>query len=145
MTVLGRFLQLPARKRRLLIESAALLLLVRAALWLLPFEVLLRWTRRIGQSERLRHDGDTPVDAIVWAVRRASRLIPGATCLTQALAGRILLARAGHLSELRIGVRKNPGTGFEAHAWLEHGGQVVLGGLDDLSRYVPMRSAGNRF
>ena len=140
MSDVKRFLQLPVRKRWLLIESAALLLLVRAALWLLPFEVLLRWTRRIG-----RHDGDTPVDAVVWAVRRSSRLIPGATCLTQALAGRVLLARAGHLSELRIGVRKSSGAGFEAHAWLEHGGQVVLGGLDDLSRYVPMRSAGNRF
>jgi hypothetical protein len=145
MTVLRRFLQLPARKRWLLIESAALLLLVRAALWLLPFEVLLRWTRRIGQSARPARDGDLPVETIVWAVRRASRLLPGATCLTQALAGRILLARAGHLGELRIGVRKSPGAGFEAHAWLEHGGQVVLGGLDDLSRYVPMRSAGNRF
>ena len=144
MTDLKRFLQFPARKRWLLIESAALLLLVRAALWLLPFEVLLRWTRRIGQSAR---------PAAMASPRRRRRLgraqsqqaDPGATCLTQALAGRILLARAGHLSELRIGVRKSPGTGFEAHAWLEHGGQVVLGGLDDLSRYVPMRSAGNRF
>jgi Transglutaminase-like superfamily len=60
-------------------------------------------------------------------------------------AGRVLLGRAGHPSELRVGAAKSPASGFEAHAWLEHRGQVVLGGLDDLFRYVPMRPAGNRF
>ena len=142
MTDLKRLLQLPARERWLLIQSAVLLLLVRAALWLLPFEVLLRWTGRIGQPARPGHNADL---SIVWAVRRASRLVPGATCLTPALAGRILLGRAGHPRELRVGAAKSLASGFEAHAWLEHRGQGVLGGLDDLSRYVPMRPAGNRF
>ena len=71
-------------------------------------------------------------------------MVPGATCLTGS-AGRILLGRAGHPRELRVGAGKSLASGFEAHAWLEHRGQVVLGGLDDLSRYVPMRPAGNRF
>jgi hypothetical protein len=145
MTELTRFLQLPPCKRRLLIQAAVLLALIRAGLWFLPFEVLLRLTRRIGAPARPGHGGGVPVGSIIWAVRRASRLVPGATCLTQALVGRVLLARAGHLSELRIGVRKSPVAGFEAHAWLEHGGEVVLGELDDLSRYVPMRPVGNRF
>ena len=145
MTDLKRLLQLPARERWLLIQSAVLLLLVRAALWPLPFEVLLRWTGRIGQPARPGHNADLCTGVIIWAVRRASRLVSGATCLTPALAGRMLPGRAGHPSELRVGAGKSPASGFEAHAWLEHRGQVVLGGLDDLSRYVPMRPAGNRF
>jgi Transglutaminase-like superfamily len=136
MTDLKRLLQLPAHERWLLIQSAVLLLLVRAALWPLPFEVLLRWTGRIGQPARPR----SIHRCHRLAVRRASRLVPGATCLTPALAGRILLGRGGHPRELRVGAAKSPASGFEAHAWLEHRGQVVLGGLD-----VLMRAAGNRF
>jgi len=134
-----RFLRVPRRKRWLLIEAAVLLALVRAGLWALPFKVLNRLTRRIGQPVRPSDDGSVPVEAIVWAVRRASMLVPGATCLTQALVGRVLLARAGHGSELRIGVEKSPAAGFAAHAWLEHDGEVVLGELEDLSRFVPLR------
>ena len=145
MTALRRFLQFAPRERRLLIQAAVLLALVRAGLLLLPFRVLLRLTRRIERAARPGSGSDVPVGSIVWAVRRAGRLVPGATCLPQALTGRVLLARAGHLSELRIGVRKSAAAGFEAHAWLEHRGEVVLGELEDLSCYVPMRPAGNPF
>lgn len=144
MTALRRFLRFPPRERRLLIQATVLLTLVRAGLPLLPFRVLLRLTRGMERPVRPRRGGDIPVHCITWAVRRASRLIPGATCLTQALTGRVLLARAGHPSELRIGVRKSPAAGFEAHAWLEHEGEVVLGELEDLSHYVPMQPAGNQ-
>ena len=145
MSELRPFLQFLPRKRRLLIQAVVLLALIRTGLWVLPFKVVLRLTRCMGRPARPGRGGAHPVDSIVWAVRRASRSVPGATCLTQALTGRILLARAGHLSELRIGVRKSPAAGFEAHAWLEHGGGVVLGELGDLSRYVPLLPTGDRF
>jgi hypothetical protein len=43
------------------------------------------------------------------------------------LAAQILLARAGVPSTLRLGVRKDPGGKFQAHAWLEWRGETILG------------------
>ena len=67
------------------------------------------------------------VHEIAQAVRAASRMIPGATCLTQALAGRILLSRAGYDSELRIGVCRHAERGFEAHAHRIEGQLLLVG------------------
>ena len=70
-----------------------------------------------------------------------SRVIPGATCLVQALAGRRLLAVRGHEVKLRLGVQKSPRGEFRAHAWLERAGGVVLGKLSDLDRFVVLESS----
>jgi hypothetical protein len=67
---------------------------------------------------------------VVEAVRRASRHVPRATCLTQAIASEIMLARHGHSSNLRIGVTKDAKGVFGAHAWLEVQGRVVIGDVD---------------
>ena len=61
---------------------------------------------------------------VVWA----ARYVPGATCLTQAVACRRLLARHGFPTTLRIGVRPDPQKGFTAHAWLLSGDEIVVGG-----------------
>lgn len=71
---------------------------------------------------------DTPA-RIVWAVRRAAQVVPGASCLTQALAAQVMLARRGWASALVIGVDRG-GDAFAAHAWLEIDGRPVLGGTD---------------
>jgi len=65
-----------------------------------------------------------------WAVTRAARFVPGASCLTQALSLQVLLARRGLHSRLCIGVRKGAASAFEAHAWVERGGRVLIGGED---------------
>jgi len=54
--------------------------------------------------------------------------VPRASCLTQALAAAILLARHGYPATLRLGVAKNPDGSLRAHAWIESGGQTMLGG-----------------
>jgi hypothetical protein len=54
--------------------------------------------------------------------------MPGATCLSRALALRFLLQAAGIQSTLWIGVGRSPAVNFEAHAWLEADGRVLLGG-----------------
>jgi len=71
--------------------------------------------------------GSIAVDRLTWAVKVASRMMPGATCLCRALALQRLLAKNGHGSELRIGVEKE-GDRFGAHAWLVHGDRVLIGG-----------------
>lgn len=66
-----------------------------------------------------------------WAVARTARIVPGATCLTQALAAALFLRLLGHPSEVVIGVCRGGGNAFQAHAWLCHGGRVLMGGPAD--------------
>jgi hypothetical protein len=65
---------------------------------------------------------------VAWGVAAAARLVPGATCLTQALAGQYLLARQGNASKISIGIEKGTGRTLKAHAWLMSGNHIVLGG-----------------
>ena len=51
------------------------------------------------------------------ALRRASRLIPGARCIHRAVAGRRMLARRGIDARVVIGLRSHQG--LDGHAWLE--------------------------
>ena len=49
-------------------------------------------------------------------------------CLTQALAGQVLLERYGYPALVHVGVTKKAKNGtFQAHAWLESDGKVVIG------------------
>jgi len=73
-------------------------------------------------------NGSSP-QAIAGAVRSAARLVPGASCLTQALAARVLLEQGGHSSRLHIGVSREHGD-FEAHAWVEHDGSIIIGEIE---------------
>ncbi|TGT71332.1 lasso peptide biosynthesis B2 protein [bacterium M00.F.Ca.ET.159.01.1.1] len=65
---------------------------------------------------------------VAWGVATAARFVPGATCLTQALAGQYLLARQGSASKISIGIEKGTGSELKAHAWLMSGNHIVLGG-----------------
>lgn len=123
-------------ERTVLIEAVLVVFAVRVALWVLPSATILRWVRA-DTSRREPHRPAREVEAatIAWAVDAAARRIPRATCLTQAVAGRILLRRYGHAAELRVGVVRDP-DGFRAHAWIEQGGRVLIGGAGS-RRFVP--------
>jgi hypothetical protein len=76
-----------------------------------------------------RRDADvSDLRRIAWGVAAAARLVPGASCLTQALAGQYLLARQGNASKISIGIEKGTGSELRAHAWLMSGNHIVLGG-----------------
>lgn len=104
--------------------------------------------RRISDHIHLRpkhtlsaHTSKSDVDAIVWAwcVRQAARIVPRATCLTQALALQFCLAHNGLQSIVRIGVADSPGGRFEAHAWLLMDGLVLIGDKsEDIARFTPI-------
>jgi len=132
-----RFLRLSPAERTLLLQAALLLWGVRLGLWALPFRTLQRLLARLrGASSQ-----HAALGKVVWATEVASAFVPAPTCLTRALAAHTLAARYGHPTELRIGVATRAGN-FEAHAWLEHRGKVLLGGLRDLSRYQPLPPLG---
>ena len=65
---------------------------------------------------------------VAWGVAAAARFVPGASCLTQALAGQYLLARQGNASKITIGIERDSGPQLKAHAWLMSGHHIVLGG-----------------
>jgi hypothetical protein len=76
-----------------------------------------------------RNDADiADLRRVAWGVAAAARFVPGASCLTQALAGQYLLARQGNASKITIGIERDSGRQLKAHAWLMSGHHIVLGG-----------------
>ena len=73
-----------------------------------------------------------------WAVRAASRYVPSATCLAQALTLQSLLSREGIRSDLAIGVARGDESGIAAHAWLEIDGMVIIGG-EERDRFTRLK------
>jgi hypothetical protein len=112
----------------------ALMGIVRTALWLVPFRI---WKRTVteGRISRLRFLGHSD-EQVAWAVSLASRYIPRASCLTQALTAQILLNWSGHENQLHIGVARE--FGFKAHAWIECAGRVLVGGALESAGYSPI-------
>jgi len=160
MTSWRRLRALDAADRRLLAETALLMVRVRAALWIRPFAALRESLDRSRGSRRASfHDPDR----VAWAVAAIARRLPGMTCLVQSLAAHVLLRRRGFRPELHIGVRvARPDVGagganavpdsgsrsvrrgvrgrggavpLDAHAWVECDGRVVTGEVDDLAEY----------
>lgn len=70
------------------------------------------------------------------AVASAARFVPGALCVSQALATQVLLARRGEPSVLHFGFLRSGEGDVQGHAWLEVDGSVVIGdgGLDSFTR-----------
>jgi hypothetical protein len=125
-------LNLPSVERAALTRAVWLIASVRLGLLLLPFGRVSAWTAR--PATVLPFLTQLPASRLVWAVRAVARRIPGATCLTQALALQMLMASAGRAAEIRIGVARSPA--FTAHAWVEHEGVVLLGDDGELDRYA---------
>jgi hypothetical protein len=117
-----------ATDRGLLISALALMLAIRLALWALPVRTIAHVLHRLIP----RKPGGTPdpplANRVARAVARASRGVPGATCLTQALAAQVLLERHGLPARLCIGVVHDGAQSVRAHAWVESQDVIVVGG-----------------
>ncbi len=135
------FLRLGAGDRYFLIKTLILLVAIRLGLSLLRFNTLLKLLTKISQPcERSQIASKVTVGKIVWAVNAATRYVPGVKCLARALTTQVLMNQHGQSAELRIGVVKGETGKLEAHAWIEYQGSVVMGNLQDLSRYMPLPS-----
>ena len=129
MRRLKRFVRLTNSERLLLLRALCAVGAARASLWLRPNPL----PPGEGAAKRRVRANPLSPEHYAWAVSVASRYVPKATCLTQALALQKLLVEAGHQSRVEIGVAKNTGK-FEAHAWLVCGDQIVIGG-PNVDRY----------
>ena len=136
MSGLKTLFRLESSERRLVLQTLLLVATIRIALSILSVQRLQRLTS--SWQRMLIVDNDLPVSRLVWAVRAASRRIPAASCLTQSLALHCLLTRAGHASQVHIGVAKDPASKFHAHAWVEYEGEPLLSGPAEIVGYVHM-------
>jgi hypothetical protein len=135
-----KFLGLEASEQLLYLKSLLLVSAIRLGLWLLPFKVLQRLSAKmLPTSVKSSQIQANDWGRIATSVQVASRFVPQATCLTQALATQLLLGRKGYPARLQIGVTKNDEGRLQAHAWLESREAVVMGNLTDLSRFQPLR------
>lgn len=122
-------------------EGLVALVLARSTMHLVSYARLARVgaaaERAFGRAPR---QGDPEPRALGLAVKRAARVLPWhSTCLARALAAQVLLRRRGVPSRIVFGVRRSPARQFEAHAWVEHNGAIVIG--DDVSGYQPLQHA----
>ena len=138
MNGLAKLVALPRVRRRLFLRALVAVTAFRAALTVLPF----RRTRQLAAREHGRTTPHATPDDLAWAVSAAARRVPGATCLTQALALQALLRREGHDATLKLGVARGELGALEAHAWLESGGRVVIGG-PQAARFLPLPLPAN--
>lgn len=115
-------------ERRALAAALPLLAATRAALWLLPSRRVVREVGRLAALPPSAPSSAVTPGEVAWAVDVASRLVPGATCLPQAVATHLLLCAHGHAAELCVGVGSDVRGGFRAHAWVELRGRVIVGG-----------------
>lgn len=136
-----------SRVRRLRKRDAALLMqATKAVLWVRWYLLRKRHhdLRRLIDAQHVFRTGPVPradLAEVAWSVSAAARLVPGATCLTQASAGQLLLARRGFATTIRLSVparADRPGS-LAPHAWLMAGDTIVLGGTpDDYDRHRPL-------
>jgi hypothetical protein len=125
-------------ERRLVTEAMAWLGLFRLAIAVLPFRWVVSLSRLAPATDTeppdssLTDAGSSLTDAghqIRWALQAASAHTPWlSTCLSQSLAGSVMLRRRGVVSTVYLGVGKDQAGEFVAHSWLRGGDTVVIGG-----------------
>ena len=132
MNAFRKFFALSWRERFLLFEAFYYLGLSRFKLLTVPFK---RIAPHLGKQ--LAKDEIQPLDVpptelakqVGWAVDVMSRRTPWeSACLAQAMAGKFMLQRRGISSLLYLGTKKDDFGEFVAHAWLQNGNKILLGG-----------------
>lgn len=132
MSALHKFLALSWSDRFLLIEAWIELGGARLALLTVPFKhIAPRLGRQLPPDHPVRDLPTIPPVArrIGWAVDVVSRHTPWeSACLAQAVAGKYMLRRRGLSSRLFLGTRRDEAGALAAHAWLQLGREIILGG-----------------
>ena len=134
---LGKFRQLPAADKWLVVRAAFWLGIARIRLAITPFRRLSEGLVR--NSDAFSVDADPEyVERVGYAVRAAANNVPWRSdCFPQTIAARTLLSGKGYTTVIHLGVEKDGEKDLAGHAWLTCGEVVVTGG-DDLDRYTEM-------
>lgn len=140
MNKLRKLTKMSNRESLLLIDTFILLNLVRLGLFLLPFTKLLNLLKIYSNSRSTQKYQQIEVKQILHAVHTSNYYVLGSSkCLAKALTTQTLMKICGYSSELKIGVAKEDSS-LQAHAWVEYGGKVIIGGLRNLDTFAPITS-----
>ncbi len=126
-----RFRALSLRRLWLLAGALVSVWAARLALTFIPLRKVIAFGPRLYRLgfRTARLVRQVPTADAAWSVRVASRTLLGSrVCLVRALALQWMLALMGRQTTLKLGVAKNPKGGLSAHAWLEEGDSIVIGG-----------------
>jgi len=123
---LKRYRALDGESQRLFWRAAFLLPWIRVSLRMRGYNATFASLQsRAGLIANDTSDSPEQVRRICRSVRSAvHHSFLRFTCLEESLGLWYLLRKQGIVSQLRIGVRKSSGK-FEAHAWVEFGGEAV--------------------
>jgi hypothetical protein len=128
-------------RRNLLIEATVALVLARLAVRLLPAARIIAWASRPPRRPD-RFASGLAVDAVSRAVEEiGAKPWMRALCLPRALAAQAMLRRRGVAGRLCLGAARDGGA-LAAHAWIELGDEVVVGGGAEQPRFTRLVSFG---
>ncbi|WP_420870834.1 lasso peptide biosynthesis B2 protein [Donghicola mangrovi] len=137
------------QKRRFTLVSSALgyTVVVRLLLSFRKVDILKGHISRLQDRMEASPNGANASDLreVAWSVSSAARLVPAATCLTQALTGAWIMAKRGWQCDVCLTIPRNSVESFEPHAWLLHDSVIILGGTPvDYTHHVPFRKVVGR-
>ncbi|ORC32660.1 hypothetical protein B4O97_15995 [Marispirochaeta aestuarii] len=131
-----KFFLLTSAEKYLFLSSWLWLSRVRKSLRKKPFKTVLSNVNKLAEKRKSVSNVKISADDISLAVERCSGIFHGnCDCLPKALAGRILFARYGYNTVLRIGAVRSSGSDFTAHAWLESDGKIVVGDIPGIKDF----------
>jgi hypothetical protein len=132
LSALRKVLALSWSDRFLLLEAWINLGAARLALLTIPFKHIAPYLGRQLPPDHPVPDLPTipPVARrVAWAIDVMSPRTPWeSACLAQAVAGKFMLRRRGLSSRLFLGTRRLEAGDLAAHAWLQLGREIILGG-----------------
>ena len=110
-------------------------MLIKTGLTILPFGTFRKIFHWFCKTNAVEEAAQQKIDQTVWAVDTAANLLPfDLLCLPRALATKYLLRKVPALT-LEIGVEVNPAKQFEAHAWVEKNGAIIIGNWPETVLY----------
>jgi hypothetical protein len=131
----------PRRQRRLAVEIVVLSVALEGLLRVVPYGKLIPVWARLARSRGARRlvtggnvVGTDQRRAVVWAATNLVR--PGRACLPRALLQWARLLADDVDARLVIGTRLSPE--FQAHAWVEVGGEPVAGDRAGVKAFTPL-------
>ena len=119
------FIKLSSQDKLIAMESLFWVTRIRILIWIFPFAIVQKKVQNTATNYPSTNH-TVAMSRIRIMIVAASKYVPRATCLVQALAGYILFSKYGYVTSIKIGVLTENGE-FEAHAWLEQDNNVVLG------------------
>ncbi|MFC6752672.1 lasso peptide biosynthesis B2 protein [Halorubrum tibetense] len=133
LSALRKIASLSREERQLLATTTVSLVASRSLLTIVGLDPTHRaldlLVRALPPYRRVRDPRRVP-----WAVNTVDTALPiYFSCLMRAVVGERLFDANGYRTEIRLGVAKDEA--FEAHAWVIHEGEVVIGEVDDHARF----------